>query len=68
MRPEIEDARVKATNVLRASGLSEDGIAAWWRGLSSYLDDQSPADVILCDPDWVIGAAIDTVAEMQGNK
>lgn len=58
------DAREAATAILRASGLSDGGIASWFRGLNSFLGDQTPESLLDTDPDWVIDAARDTVAEM----
>jgi hypothetical protein len=58
------DARETATAILRASGLSNGGIASWFRGLNSFLDDQTPESLVYTDPDWVIDAARDTAAEM----
>ena len=58
------DARDTATAILRASGFSNGGIASWFRGLNSFLDDQTPESLLYTDPDWVIDAARDTAAEM----
>ena len=29
------------------------GLASWFVGLNSYLDDQRPADLLASDPEWV---------------
>ena len=41
------------------------GIAAWFVGVNSFLDDQRPKDILDVDPAWVIDAAKDEVAECQ---
>ena len=52
--------------ILRIFGdsLSGWGIASWFIGLNSFLDDQSPKDLLASDPQWTIGAARDAVGEM----
>ena len=44
--------------------LSRWGIASWFIAACSYLDDQSPKDLIEEDPDWVIAAARDEIDEV----
>jgi hypothetical protein len=44
--------------------LSAWGIASWFLGLNSFLDDQTPTDLLTSDPDWVVEAARDAVGEM----
>jgi hypothetical protein len=39
------------------------GLASWFLGLNSYLDDQRPADLLASDPEWVIEAAQDEANE-----
>jgi hypothetical protein len=39
------------------------GLASWFLGLNSFLDDQRPADLLASDPEWVIKAAQDEVNE-----
>jgi hypothetical protein len=39
------------------------GLASWFIGLSSYLDDQRPADLLASNPEWVIEAAQDEINE-----
>lgn len=58
------DARDTATAILCAGGLSNEGIASWFKGLNSFLDDQIPESLLYTDPDWVIDAVYDTAAEM----
>lgn len=45
--------------------LSSWGIASWFIGLNSFLDDQAPKDLLASDPAWVIAAAKDEVEEFQ---
>jgi len=40
------------------------GIAGWFIAACSYLDDQSPKDLLEEDPDWVIAAARDEIDEV----
>ena len=63
---DTQEVRQTATRILQACGLSNDGIDSWWRGLCSYLDDQTPNEVIDDDPEWVLEAAIDAAEEMHG--
>ena len=44
--------------------LSPWAIAGWFIAACSYLDDQSPKDLIEEDPDWVIAAARDEINEV----
>lgn len=55
-------ALAKALRILNV-GLwgSEWAVAAWFMGLSSFLDDQRPEDLLASDPEWVIEAAEDVV-------
>jgi hypothetical protein len=39
------------------------GLASWFIGLNSFLDDQRPADLLASDPEWVVEAAQDAVNE-----
>ncbi|MGA9673586.1 MAG: hypothetical protein WBQ94_30625, partial [Terracidiphilus sp.] len=39
------------------------GLASWFIGLNSFLDDQRPADLLASDPEWVVDAAQDAVSE-----
>jgi hypothetical protein len=40
---------------------NEWGVAYWFMGLNSFLDDQRPQDLLSSDLDWVIDAARDAV-------
>jgi hypothetical protein len=44
--------------------LSKWAIASWFIAACSYLDDQSPKDLVEEDPDWVIAAALDEISEI----
>jgi hypothetical protein len=44
--------------------LSPWAIAGWFIAACSYLDDQSPKDLVAEDPDWVIAAARDEIDEV----
>lgn len=37
------------------------GIATWFLGVNSFVDDQRPADLLASDPEWVVKAAQDEV-------
>ncbi len=39
------------------------GLAAWFIGLNSFLDDQRPSDVLASAPEWVVEAAQDAVGK-----
>jgi hypothetical protein len=39
------------------------GMASWFIGLNSFLDDQRPADLLASEPEWVIEAAQDEVSD-----
>jgi hypothetical protein len=39
------------------------GLASWFIGLNSLLEDQRPADLLASDPEWVVEAAQDAVNE-----
>jgi hypothetical protein len=40
------------------------GIASWFAGANSFLDDQRPLDLLDSDPGWVIDAARDQLQEI----
>ena len=44
------------------------GLASWFVGLNSYLDDQRPADLLASDPEWVIEAAQDEANESKSPR
>lgn len=54
-----------AIRILRQILDREDpwGLASWFIGLNSFLDDQRPADLLAYDPEWVIEAARDALNE-----
>ena len=60
----LNKALLKVLNIFGQS-LSDWGIASWFAGLNSYLDDQYPKDLLALDPDWVVKAAHDAVNEIQ---
>jgi hypothetical protein len=39
------------------------GLASWFIGPNSFLDDQRPADLLASDSEWVVDAAQDAVSE-----
>ena len=45
--------------------LSSWGLASWFIGLNSFLNDQAPKDLLASDPAWVIAAAKDEVEDIQ---
>lgn len=46
------------------SSLSSWGVASWFIGACSFLDDQRPKDLLASDPGWVVDAAQDAMDEM----
>jgi hypothetical protein len=54
-------------NILRVFGDTKDswGLAFWFAGLNSFLDDQRPQDLLAADPERVIAAAKDEVEGVQ---
>jgi hypothetical protein len=51
--------------ILNVFGDAKDGwgLAFWFAGLNSFLDDERPQDVLATDPELVIAAAKDEMAE-----
>ena len=50
----------EALRILNAGNWGTDwAVASWFIGLSSFLDDQRPEDLLASDPEWVIEAAKD---------
>jgi hypothetical protein len=49
---------------LRTLNASDWVVAAWFVGLSSFLDDQRPKDLLASDPEWVLEAAQDAVSSL----
>lgn len=55
-------AVAEVIRVLNAGHWGGDwAVASWFIGLSSFLDDQQPKDLLVSDPEWVIEAAKDLV-------
>lgn len=56
--------------VLRIFGdeLSRWAVAGWFIAACSYLDDQTPKDMLEEDPDWVIAAARDEIDEISRGR
>jgi hypothetical protein len=54
-------------DILRVFGDTKDswGLAFWFTGLNSFLDDQRPQDLLAADPELVIAAAKDEVEGVQ---
>src|ERR1700728_1685576 len=59
--------RKDVAEILSIFGDSKDGwgLAFWFAGLNSFLDDERPQDVLAVDPDRVIAAAKDEMAGVQ---
>lgn len=52
----------EALRILKAGHWGGDwAVATWFIGLSSFLDDQRPMDLVASDPEWVLEAAKDAV-------
>jgi len=58
--------RKEMAEILKIFGDAKDGwgLAFWFAGLNSFLDDQRPQDVLATDPEQVIAAARDEMAEI----
>lgn len=59
--------REQVGEVLRIFGNSKDawGMALWFASLNSFLDDERPQDILATDPDRVVAAAEDEMAEIE---
>jgi hypothetical protein len=59
--------RKEMAEILQIFGEAKDGwgLAFWFAGLNSFLDDRRPQDVLATDPEQVIGAARDEMAEIE---
>lgn len=59
--------RKEMAKILKIFGEAKDGwgLAFWFAALNSFLDDERPQDVLASDPESVIAAAKDEVAELQ---
>ena len=54
-------AAYEVARMLRAS-FSEQTVQAWFMGMNPHLDDHSPAEVVKTDPELVLRAADDFLA------
>ena len=59
--------RKEMAEILNIFGDAKDGwgLAFWFAGLNSFLDDERPQDVLATDPEQVIAAAKDEMAEIE---
>src|SRR3954453_7360030 len=59
--------RKEMAEILNVFGDAKDGwgLAFWFAGLNSFLDDERPQDVLATDPDRVLAAAKDEMAELE---
>jgi hypothetical protein len=59
--------RKEMAEILKVFGDAKDGwaLAFWFAGLNSFLDDERPQDVLATDPERLIAAAKDEMAELQ---
>jgi hypothetical protein len=59
--------RKEMAEILKVFGDAKDGwgLAFWFAGLNSFLDDERPQDVLATDPERVIAAAKDEMAELR---
>ncbi len=67
LNPEDHRPRKEMTEILKIFGDAKDGwsLAFWFAALNSFLDDERPQDVLATDPERVIAAAKDEMAELQ---
>ena len=67
LNPSDHRPRKEMAAILNVFGDAKDGwaLAFWFAGLNSFLDDKRPQDVLATDPELVIAAARDEVAELQ---
>lgn len=59
--------RKEVAEILRVFGDSKDGwgLAFWFAGLNSFLDDERPQDLLAVAPEQVLAAAKDEIAGVQ---
>ena len=59
--------RKEMAEILKIFGDTKDGwrLAFWFAGLNSFLDDERPQDALATDPEQVIAAARDEMAEIE---
>jgi hypothetical protein len=62
--------RKAMAEILKIFGGAKDGwgLAFWFAGLNSSLDDERPQDVLATDPERVIASAKDEMAELQHSQ
>ena len=67
LNPDGHHPRKEMAEVLNVFGNAKDGwgLAFWFAALNSFLDDERPQDVLATDPERVIAAAKDEMAELQ---
>jgi hypothetical protein len=65
--PSDHRPRKEMAEILDIFGNAKDGwsLAFWFAGLNSFLDDERPQDVLATDPEQVIAAAKDEMAELE---
>jgi hypothetical protein len=65
--PSDHRPRKEMAEILHIFGGAKDGwgLAFWFAGLNSFLDDERPQDVLATDPKQVIAAAKDEMAEFE---
>jgi hypothetical protein len=66
LNPRDHHPRKEMAEILKVFGGAKDGwgLAFWFAGLNSFLDDERPQDVLATDPKRVIAAARDEIAEV----
>jgi hypothetical protein len=59
--------RKEMTEILNIFGEAKDGwsLAFWFAALNSFLDDERPQDLLATDPESVLAAARDEMAELE---
>ena len=67
LNPADHRPRKEMAEILEVFGDAKDGwgLAFWFAGLNSFLDDERPQDVLAADPELVIAAAKDEMAEYE---
>jgi hypothetical protein len=65
--PGCHRPRKEMAKILKVFGDAKDGwgLAFWFAGLNSFLDDERPQDVLATDPECVTAAAKDEMAELR---
>jgi hypothetical protein len=66
LNPGDHHPRKEMAEILKVFGDAKDGwgLAFWFAGLNSFLGDERPQDVLATDPERVIAAARDEMAEV----